>query len=74
MPLRLACLAVTNAFAASRLLRRGDRDKDIEIIALRHQITVRERQFGAGTRARFAPEDRALLAVPLTSRRAGTAI
>ncbi|MEV1172665.1 hypothetical protein [Nonomuraea sp. NPDC049784] len=62
MLFRLAYLAVTNTFAALRLLSLGDRDKDVEILALRHQITVLERQLGAGTRARFAPEDRAFLA------------
>ncbi|MEU0569206.1 hypothetical protein ABZ297_28035 [Nonomuraea sp. NPDC005983] len=35
MLLRLAYLAVTNAFAALRLLPMGDRDKDVEILALR---------------------------------------
>jgi hypothetical protein len=55
--LRLAYLAVTNAFAALRLLPVGDRDKDVEILALRHQITVLERQLGAD-RVKFAPEDR----------------
>ncbi|MFI7643154.1 hypothetical protein [Nonomuraea sp. NPDC049400] len=45
----------------------GDRDKDVEILALRHQITVLERQLGADTRVRFAPEDRAFLAALLTS-------
>jgi putative transposase len=65
--LRLAYLTVTNAFAALRLLPMGDRDKDIEILALRHQITVLERQLDADTRVRFAPEDRAFLAALLTS-------
>jgi hypothetical protein len=46
MLLRLAYLTVTNAFAALRLLPVGDRDKDMEILALRHQITVLERQLG----------------------------
>ncbi|ACZ90105.1 hypothetical protein [Streptosporangium roseum] len=50
MLLRLACLAVTNAFAAPRLSPMGDRDKDAGIFALRHQITVLERQLGADTR------------------------
>ncbi len=45
----------------------GDRDKDVEILVLRHQITVLERQLGADARVRFAPEDRALLAALLTS-------
>jgi hypothetical protein len=50
---RLAYLTVTNAFAALRLLPLGDRDKDVEILALRHQITI----FGAATRRRQMPED-----------------
>ncbi|MBP2329158.1 transposase [Kibdelosporangium banguiense] len=47
-----------------RLIPMSDRDKDIEILALRHQIEVLQRQFG-GTRARFSPADRALLAALL---------
>jgi putative transposase len=43
---RLAYLGVTNAFAMLRLLRMSDRDKDTEILALRHQITVLQRQLG----------------------------
>ena len=46
MLLRLAYLSVTNVFALLRLLPSSDRDKDIEILALRHQITVLERQLG----------------------------
>ncbi|MGN9787988.1 hypothetical protein ACTMTF_41680 [Nonomuraea sp. ZG12] len=67
MLLRLAYLTVTNAFAALRLLPLGDRDKDVEILALRHQITVLERQLGADIKVKFAPEDRAFLAALLTS-------
>ncbi|MGW2153978.1 helix-turn-helix domain-containing protein [Nonomuraea sp. NPDC001699] len=67
MLLRLAYLTVTNAFAALWLLPMSDRDKDVEILVLRHQISVLERQLGADTRVRFAPEDRALLAALLTS-------
>jgi putative transposase len=63
--LRLAYLTVTNAFAALRLLPVGDRDKDVEILALRRQITVLKRQLGAD-RVKFAPEDRAFLAALLT--------
>jgi putative transposase len=37
---------VTNAFAMLRLLPMSDRDKDAEILTLRHQITVLERQLG----------------------------
>jgi putative transposase len=44
--LRLAYLRVTNAFAVLRLLPMSNRDKDVEILALRHQITVLERQLG----------------------------
>ncbi len=64
MLLRLACLTVTNAFAALRLLPLSDRDKDVEILALRHQLAVLERQLG-GARPRFAPEDRTFLAALL---------
>ncbi|MGW7007027.1 integrase core domain-containing protein [Streptomyces sp. NPDC054933] len=64
MLLRLAYLAVTNAFTALRLLPISDREKDTEILALRHQITVLERQLG-GARVKFGPEDRAFLAALL---------
>ncbi|MET9246169.1 hypothetical protein [Nonomuraea sp. NPDC003709] len=67
MLLRLAYLTITNTFAALRLLPTSGRDKDVEILALRHQITVLERQLGADTRVRFAPEDRTFLAALLTS-------
>ncbi|WP_198169288.1 hypothetical protein [Herbidospora daliensis] len=53
MLLRLAYQAVTNIFAALRLLPVGDRDKDIEILALRHEVAVLERRLGIGARARF---------------------
>jgi hypothetical protein len=45
----------------------SDRDKDVEILVPRHQIAVLERQLGADTRVRYAPEDRAFLATLLTS-------
>ncbi|GAA2062818.1 hypothetical protein GCM10009839_87530 [Catenulispora yoronensis] len=57
----LAYLAVTNAFAALRLLPMSDRDKDVEILVLRHQLAVLQRQLGP-TRPRFAGADRAFLA------------
>jgi putative transposase len=41
--LRLAYLGVSNALALLRLLPMSERDKDIEILVLRHQITVLER-------------------------------
>nr|WP_243876061.1 hypothetical protein [Streptomyces sp. 846.5] len=46
MLLPLAYLTVTKTFAALRLLPMGERAKDVEILALRHQITVLERQLG----------------------------
>ena len=64
MLLRFAYLAVTNVFALLRLLPVSDRDKDAEILALRHQITVLERQLGKA-RPRFSPVDRAFLAALL---------
>jgi putative transposase len=47
-----------------RLLPMSDRDKDVEILALRHQITVLERQLGHA-RVRFTPADRAVMAALL---------
>ncbi|MDF3292612.1 hypothetical protein [Streptomyces silvisoli] len=64
MLLRLAYLGVTNAFAIPRLLPMRDRDKDTEILTLRHQITVLERQL-SGQRVRFEASDRAFLAALL---------
>lgn len=64
MVLCLAYLTVSNAFAALWLLPMSDCAKDAEILALRHQITVLERQLGP-KRVKFAPEDRALLAALL---------
>ena len=66
MLLRLAYLAVTNGFAMLRLLPMSERAKDVEILALRHQVTVLERLLhGRGHRVRFAPADRAFLAAVL---------
>jgi putative transposase len=62
--LRLAYLGVTNALAILRLLPMSDRDKDAEILALRHQITVLERQL-RGDKIRFTRADRAFLAALL---------
>jgi hypothetical protein len=42
----------------------GDRDKDIEILTLRHQITVLERQLH-DDKPKFTPADRAFLAALL---------
>jgi putative transposase len=62
--LRLAYLSITNAFALLRLVPGGDRDKDAEILALRHQLAVLQRQLD-GQRVRFDPADRAWLAALL---------
>ena len=64
MLFRLAYLGVANAFALLRLLPRSDRDKDAEILVLRHQLGVLQRQLG-DQRIRFQPADRALLAALL---------
>jgi hypothetical protein len=52
--LRLAYLGVTNALAMLRLLPMTDRDKDAEIMALRHQIMILQRRLH-GQRIRFTP-------------------
>ena len=64
MLLRLVYLAIMNLFSALRLLSAGDRGKDAEILALRHQITVLERQLG-DRKVRFTPADRTFLAALL---------
>ena len=62
--LRLAYLGMTNVFALLRLLPMSNRDKDAEILALRHQLSVLQRQLGPD-RVRFTPADRALPAALL---------
>lgn len=47
-----------------RLLPMSSQEKDAEILALRHQLLVLQRQLGPG-RVRFTPADRALLAALL---------
>src|SRR5918912_4254066 len=64
MLLRLAYLGITNAFTLLRLLPGGDRNKDIEILSLRHQLAVLQRHL-AGQQVRFEPVDRAWLAALL---------
>ena len=64
MLLRLAYLGVTNVFALLRLLPMSSRDKDAEMLALRHQLSVMQRQLSPD-RVRFTPGDRALLAALL---------
>ena len=55
---------MTGVFGLLRLLPVSDRDKDAEILVLRHQIAVLQRQLGT-TRPRFSPGDRAFLAALL---------
>jgi putative transposase len=62
--LRLAYLTVTNTFTVLRLLATSDRDKDTEILLLRHQLAVLERQLGE-KKVRFTAPDRAFLAALL---------
>jgi putative transposase len=62
--LRLVYLSVTSVFASVRLLVSSDRDKDVEILVLRHQVAVLQRQLGTA-RPRFSPCDRAFLAALL---------
>lgn len=64
MLLRLAYLGVTNAFAMLCLLPMSDHSKDVEILALRHQLMMLERQLGED-RVRFTPGDRVFLAALL---------
>jgi putative transposase len=49
--LRLAYVTVANTFAVLRLFPMTDREKDAEILVLRHQIAVLERRL-VGRRAR----------------------
>ncbi len=58
MLLRLAYLTVTNAFAVLRLLPSSDRDKDVEILALRHQLAVLQRPDLAQISAHVGSGDR----------------
>ncbi|MGI5133219.1 integrase core domain-containing protein [Streptomyces sp. CA-106110] len=62
MLLRLPYLAVSSVFAFIRLLPMSDVDKDIEILTLRHQLAVLQRQID---RPRIMPADRAFLAALL---------
>jgi putative transposase len=60
--LRLPYLALTSVFTFIRLLPMSDTDKDIEILALRHQLVVLQRQFD---KPRPTQPDRAFLAALL---------
>ncbi|ASQ93272.1 hypothetical protein [Streptomyces sp. Mo3] len=59
---RLAYLAATNALAFLRLLPMSDREKNVEILVLRHQLLVLQRRAAKPT---FTDTDRAVLAGPL---------
>ena len=68
MLVRFVYLVVVHVFAALRLLLTADRERDVEILALRHQLTILQRQLG-GRRSRLRPEDRmfpSMLLVPLS--------
>ena len=62
MLLRLPYLALTSVFAFIRLLPMSDADKDVEILTLRHQLAVLQRQID---KPRLTPPDRAFLAALL---------
>ena len=59
VPLRLAYMAVLRVFGWIALLARSDRAKDAEILLLRHQLAVLQRNAGA---PRLSWADRAILA------------
>jgi hypothetical protein len=59
---RLPYLALTGMVAFLQLLPMSSTDKDIEILALRHQLAVLQRQID---KPRFTPPDRAFLAALL---------
>jgi len=60
---RLAYLTLCHSIQLLALLARGDAAKDLELLVLRHQLSVLRRQV---PRPRLEPADRALLAA--TSR------
>lgn len=57
--LRLVYLTVTNTFSFIRLLPTSDREEEIEILVLRHRLTILQRQ---SAKPAFTPADRFLLA------------
>jgi putative transposase len=60
--LRLPYLALTSVFTVIRLLPTSDTDKDIEILTLRHQLGILQRQT---SKPHLTRADRALLAALL---------
>jgi len=69
---RFAYLAAAHAFAALRLLPMTDSEKDVEILALRHQLTVLQRQLG-GQRPQLRREEDPAPGVRGRGRRLGHA-
>jgi hypothetical protein len=69
---RFAYLAVAHAFAVLGLLRMTSREKDIEILALRHQLTILQRQLG-DRRPQLRPEERMFLSALLVPLSRGAA-
>ncbi|MEW2574010.1 integrase core domain-containing protein [Streptomyces sp. NPDC047070] len=64
MLVHLACIAVSHAFTALRLIPMSNHDKDVEILALRRQLAVLQRRLG-NQRPGFQKADRAFLAALL---------
>jgi hypothetical protein len=62
--LRLVYLTVTGVLGVTAAAGSERPGKDVEILALRHQIAVLHRRLGT-TRPRFSPGDRAFLAALL---------
>lgn len=62
MLLRLPYLVLTGMVTLLRLLPMSSTDKNIEILALRHQLTVLQHQID---KSRFTPPDRAFLSALL---------
>jgi putative transposase len=60
--LRLPYLALTSVFTLIRLMPMSDSDKNIEILTLRHQLAILQRQID---KPRLTPPDRAFLAALL---------
>jgi hypothetical protein len=68
--MRLPYLALTSVVAFIRLLPMSDVDKNVEILALRHQLAILRRQID---KPRLTPPDRAFLAALLHPTPPGTA-
>jgi hypothetical protein len=62
VPLRLPYLALTSVFTLIRLITMSDSDKNVEILTLRHQLAIVQRQTD---KPRLTPPDRAFLAALL---------